>query len=71
MKCPLCNLEPFDDPTLKDIRIPAIHWRRCAICEEWKEITHRSSRWAKHPECANRARAKAHYYRQKEARGQA
>lgn len=40
-------------------------YKRCGICGNWEDITDRTPKWRKHPVCANRARVKKRYYKEK------
>ena len=46
-------------------------FKQCPICHEWEDVTNKSSRWTKHPKCANRQRAREHYERTKKGNNQA
>lgn len=46
-------------------------FKQCPICHKWEDVTNKSSRWTKHPKCANRQRAREHYERTKKGNNQA
>lgn len=46
-------------------------FRRCDLCNEWGDVTEKSSNWTKHTWCANRDRVKTAYYKKKDEQAKA